>query len=85
MGTVRKTITLTDQQGRWVKQQVEAGEYANDSEYIRALIRQDQERNARFPAMKQAVQDGFDSGVSDKTVVGIWAEAEARHKAKRTG
>ena len=85
MGAVRKTITLTDQQGRWIKQQVEVGEYTNDSEYIRALIRQDQERNARFLSMKQAVQDGFDSGVSDKTVAGIWAEAEARHKAKRTG
>ena len=39
MGTARKTITLTDQQGRWVKQQVEAGEYTNDSEYIRVLVR----------------------------------------------
>ena len=85
MGTVRKTITLTDQQGRWVKQQIEAGEYTNDSEYIRALIRQDQEHNAKFLALKQAVQDGLDSGASDKTVADIWAEAEARHKAKQIG
>ena len=33
--------------------------------------------------MKQAVQDGLDSGANDKTVAGIWAEA--RHKAKRIG
>ena len=35
--------------------------------------------------MKQAIQDGFDSGASDKSVAGIWAEAEARHKAKQVG
>lgn len=34
MGTVRKTITLTDQQDEWIKAQIDAGRYANDSEYI---------------------------------------------------
>jgi hypothetical protein len=38
MGTVRKTITLTDQQDNWVKAQINAGHYTNDSEYIRDLI-----------------------------------------------
>ena len=32
MGTVRKTITLTDQQDNWVKAQINAGHYTNDSE-----------------------------------------------------
>ncbi len=85
MGSVRKTITLTDQQGRWVKQQIKAGRYTNDSEYIRALIRQDQEHNTKFLALKQVIQDGLNSGVSDKTVADIWAEAEIRHKARRNG
>ena len=39
MATVRKTITLTDQQDDWIKAQVEGGHYTNDSEYIRDLIR----------------------------------------------
>jgi len=46
MGTVRKTITLTDQQDNWVKAQINAGHYTNDSEYIRDLIRREQERSA---------------------------------------
>ena len=29
-----------------------------------------------------AIQEGLDSGVSDRTVGEIWAEAEARHQAK---
>jgi len=32
MGTTRKTITLTDKQDQWIKAQIAAGEYTNDSE-----------------------------------------------------
>lgn len=38
MATVRKTITLTDKQDSWIKAQIDAGHYTNDSEYIRDLI-----------------------------------------------
>jgi putative addiction module CopG family antidote len=48
MATVRKTITLTDQQDDWIKAQVEGGHYTNDSEYIRDLIRREQERGAEW-------------------------------------
>jgi antitoxin ParD1/3/4 len=82
MGTTRKTITLTDQQDKWIKTRIAAGEYTNDSEYIRALVRRDQEQNARFRALKAAIQEGMDSGISDKTLRDIWEEAEVRHKAK---
>jgi len=75
MSTIRKIITLTDTQGRWVKHQIESGEFMNDSEYIRSLIRQDQERNVKFLALKQAIQDGLDSGISDKTLEEIWRDA----------
>ena len=47
MATVRKTITLTDQQDGWIKAQVDAGHYTNDSEFIRDLIRREQERGAQ--------------------------------------
>ncbi|HCP20743.1 MAG TPA: type II toxin-antitoxin system ParD family antitoxin, partial [Marinobacter hydrocarbonoclasticus] len=46
MATIRKTITLTDQQGDWVKSRIASGGFTNDSEYFRDLIRQDQARNA---------------------------------------
>ena len=82
MGTTRKTITLTDQQNQWIKAQIAAGEYTNDSEYIRDLVRRDQEQNAKFKALKAAIQEGLDSGVSDKTVSDIWEEAEKRYRAK---
>jgi antitoxin ParD1/3/4 len=82
MGTTRKTITLTDQQDQWIKAQIAAGEYTNDSEYIRDLVRRDQEQNAKFRALKAAIQEGLDSGISNKTVRDVWEEAEARYRAK---
>lgn len=81
MGTTRKTITLTDKQDQWIKAQIAAGEYTNDSEYIRALIRRDQEENARLQALKQAIQEGLSSGISDKSVTDIMEEVESRLKA----
>lgn len=76
--TTRKTITLTDKQDEWIKAQIAAGDYTNDSECFRDLIRRDQERNGKFRALKQAIQEGLDSGVSDRSVPRIMQEVEAR-------
>jgi antitoxin ParD1/3/4 len=62
MSTVRKTITLTDQQDQWVKAQIEAGRFTNDSEYIRDLIRREQERSAQIDALRAALIAGENSG-----------------------
>ena len=62
MGTVRKTITLTNQQDNWIKAQIDAGHYTNDSEYIRDLIRREQERNAEIEAVRSALIEGEASG-----------------------
>ena len=82
MTTVRKTITLTRQQDQWIKAQIAGGGFTNDSEYIRDLLRRDQEQNAKFEVLKAAIQEGLDSGISDKTVLEVWKEAEQRYAAK---
>ena len=81
MATVRKTITLTDRQDRWVKARIAAGGFTNDSEYIRDLIRRDQERSAGYRELEAAIREGIDSGTSDRTVTQIMDEAEARLRA----
>jgi len=82
MATTRKTITLTEQQNQWVKAQIINGDYTNDSEYFRDLVRRDQEQNAKFLALKRAIQAGLDGGVSNRTVAEIWEEAELRSTAR---
>lgn len=82
MTTVRKTITLTSKLDEWIKSQTNGGEFTNDSEYIRHLIRRDRDQKSKLLALRAAIQEGLDSGVSDRTVGDIWAEAEARHQTK---
>lgn len=62
MSTVRKTITLTTKQDDWIKAQIEAGRYTNDSEYIRDLIRREQERSAELDVIRAALMEGEASG-----------------------
>lgn len=64
MGTTRKTITLTEQQDSWVKAQIAAGQFANDSEYFRDLIRRDQAGQADIEAIRAraALIEGEESG-----------------------
>ena len=83
MALVKKSITVTDRQERWIRSQIESGEYGSDSEYVRDLIRRDQEQSGQFRALKQAIQDGLRSDVGEKTVNQIWAEAEQRHRTRR--
>ena len=78
MTTVRKTISLTSQQDQWVKAQIAAGRFTNDSEYIRDLIRRDLERNTSFHSLQAAIREGLESGVSERTIPEIAQEAEAR-------
>ena len=78
MATDRKTITLTDEQDEWIKSQISNGDYTNDSEYFRDLIRRDQNK---FRVLQTAVEKGLASGVTNRTVDEIWAEAERHYQA----
>jgi antitoxin ParD1/3/4 len=81
MSTIRKTITFTGKQDKWIKSQITKGEYTNDSEYLRDLVRRDQAKNAKFSALKAAITEGMNSGLSDKTVPDIMKEVEERMRA----
>ena len=62
MSMYRKTITLTERQGEWVKTQVESGHFGNDSEYIRDLIRRDQQAREHLARLREALLAGESSG-----------------------
>ena len=62
MAVVRKTITVTVMQDEWIKSQVEAGRFANDSEYIRKLVLFDLEQQKKLEALRAAIIEGENSG-----------------------
>lgn len=78
MKTVRKTITLTDTQSNWVKSRIARGDFTNDSEYFRDLIRRDQERSAGLEQLRAALLEGEESGFSNRTLEEIRRAARER-------
>jgi antitoxin ParD1/3/4 len=55
-------ISITDPMRAWVQEQVESGQYADNSDYVRDLICRDQERVKRIEAMQAAITKGSESG-----------------------
>ena len=75
----RKTITVTEQQDSWIKDQVASGHYGNDSEYLRDLIRQDQTYKLKVEALRIALTEGEESGVSKRKLPDILDKVKKKH------
>lgn len=71
-------VSLPDQMKDWVEEQTRGGRYANASDYVRDLIRRDQDRAAKVAAMQALVREGLDSGVAGETMPEIRDAARRR-------
>lgn len=71
-------ISLPGPMKDWVETQTSSGRYDNASEYIRDLIRHDQDRASKISAMQKLVDEAFEGGASDKSLDDIWAAAKAQ-------
>lgn len=71
MSMVKKSISITDQQDKWVKSQIVSGNYGNESEVIRELIRKEQIQYSRIEAIRIALIEGEQSGISNRSIEDI--------------
>ena len=62
----KKTIDFGETLGRYIDFAVKQGGYKTEAEYLRYLVRKDEEQNREFLLTKAAVQEGLESGVSPK-------------------
>lgn len=58
-------VSLPDPMKVWVEAQTDNGRYSNASDYVRDLIRKDQERQAAIALLQAAIDEGLASGESD--------------------
>ena len=72
-------VSLPDPMKEWVENQVEGGLYSNASDYVRDLIRQDQEAQNKRELLVKALKKGEKSGISKRTLDDIWIDVKA-HK-----
>ncbi|GLK77354.1 antitoxin ParD4 [Methylopila jiangsuensis] len=71
-------VSLPDLMKKWVEGQTESGRYGNASDYIRDLIRRDQEKQASIAELQRLIDEGRASGVSTITRDELLREARAR-------
>ncbi len=75
---IRKTISMPDEMGAWIDGRIESGQYNNDSEYFRDLVRRDQERQDAIVTLRRMLEDAEASGVSPDQVPDVMKRVEER-------
>jgi antitoxin ParD1/3/4 len=68
-------VSIPDSMKLWVEQQASSGRYANASDYVRHLIRCDQERAAKIAHIQALITEGIDSGVGRRSMDALKAAA----------
>ena len=81
MSTVRKTISLTERQDKWVKSQIADGKFANDSEVVRAALIQAEAVEAHNQRSYDAIEIGMNSPRSTQTLPELFEELKAKYKS----
>lgn len=77
-------VSLPDAMKDWVEAQTKSGRYSNTSDYVRDLIRRDQERASALAELQKLVRDGLESGVSDRTIDEVLEAAREQTKLARS-
>ena len=78
-------VSLPDAMKDWVEGRAETGRYSNASDYVRDLIRRDQERADKITALQRLVDDAEASGVSTRSMDDILAAARLKRPATADG
>lgn len=70
-------VSLPDPMKVWVEKQAETGRFSNASDYVRDLIRRDQERTDKVRELQHFISEGVASGVSPVSMDDLLTAARA--------
>lgn len=76
-------VSLPDGLKAWAESRVAEGRYASTSDYVRDLMRRDQEYAEKLAKLETAIEHGRRSGISSRTIDDIIADA--RERAEQLG
>ncbi|MGD9170870.1 MAG: type II toxin-antitoxin system ParD family antitoxin [Candidatus Thiodiazotropha sp.] len=72
-------VSLPSAMKQWVDQQTQSGRYSNASDYVRDLIRRDQDKTMKIARMQALVTEGIDNAAdfSTKDILRIAARKQS--------
>ena len=76
-------VSVPDLMKDWCENQVREGRYSTTSDYVRDLIRRDQDAQTGVKALQAAIHQGVASGTSPRSLDEILADARARARRPR--
>lgn len=68
-------VSLPEGLKAWAEARVAEGRYSSTSDYVRDLMRRDQERAEKIANLQQLIDEGRNSGISTRSMKEILAEA----------
>jgi antitoxin ParD1/3/4 len=77
MSTNTMSFALPEALRSYVDQRVKSGQYGNTSEYLRELIRRDQEEQAK-KRLRELIEDGLNSGAGRALTPQVAAQLKDR-------
>jgi putative addiction module antidote protein, CC2985 family len=81
-------VSLPDKMKQWIEEQVQTGRYGNASDYVRDLVRRDQERADAQEKLQQMVDEALASGRvkmgRDELLARMRAKAKAAVEQKKS-
>jgi antitoxin ParD1/3/4 len=75
-------ITLPEPMRQYIEEQINSGSYGTASEYMRALIRDDQKRKAH-ERLEALLLEGLDSGDPIEATPEFWRDLRGRIEERR--
>ena len=76
-------VSLPDSMKAWVEAQTSEGRYSNASDYVRDLIRRDQDRQSAVAELQKLVDDGLASGSAEAVDVERFLAQKREAHARR--
>ncbi len=59
-------VSLPDPMKSWIEARIHDGRFSNTSDYVRYLIRRDQERQEAIATLQAAIDEGLASGAAQE-------------------
>jgi antitoxin ParD1/3/4 len=78
MAMAQMNISLPDGLKSWIEARVAEGRYSSSSDYVRDLVRREQEAEEKLRILRAAIEEGLASGISDRTIEDIIADRRKR-------
>ena len=71
-------VSLPKQMKEWVEEKANSGKFSNTSDYIRDLIRKDQDRDEKIARMQALVDEARQSGFGERSMEDLRAAARSK-------